>query len=59
MSAYAHMRKCVRTHKTWHSFPLYAAVRILDDPQFSQQLRTYIIGVPFLNQKTFKDIRIS
>ena len=51
--------KCVRTHKAWHHLPLYAAVRILDDPQIPQQLCTYLIDVPFLNQKTYKDIRMS
>ena len=39
--------------------PLYAVVRILDDPPSPHQLRTYLIDGLFLNQKTYKDIRIS
>ena len=35
---------------------LYA---ILDDPPSPYQLRTYLIDDPFLNQETYKDIRIS
>ena len=31
----------------------------LDDPLFPQQLHTYLIDGPFLNQKTYKDIQIS
>ena len=46
--------KCVRTHKLWRPRSLHAAVRILDDPTSPQQLRTYLIDDPFLNQKTLK-----
>ena len=38
---------------------LHAAVRFLDDPLPPPQLRMYLIGGLFLNQKTYKDIRIS
>ena len=38
---------------------LYAAVRILDDSPSTNQLRTYLIYDPILNQKTYKDIWIS
>ena len=38
--------------------PLYASVRILDDPPSPQKLRTYLIDGLFLNQKTYKYIRI-
>ena len=51
--------KCVHTHKALHPSLLYAAVRVWDDPSSPQQLRTYLIDGPYLNQKTYKDIRIS
>ena len=38
---------------------LYATVSILDESPSLQQLHTYLIDGPFLNQKTYKDIRIS
>ena len=56
VSAYVHVRR-----DTPPPLPLYAALRILDDPpsQSPQQLRTHLIDDPFLNQKTYKYIRIS
>ena len=51
-SAHVHMRRDT-------PLPLYAVVRILDDPPSPHQLRTYLIYGLFLNQKTYKDIRIS
>ena len=55
VSAYVHMRRDTPPPS------LYAALRILDDPpsQSPQQLRTHLIDDPFLNQKTYKYIRIS
>ena len=51
LSKHEKMRMCVRSRKVWHPFLLYAAVRILDDPN-PHQLRAYLIDGPFLNQKT-------
>ena len=50
----------MRTY-TWGviSHHLYAAVRILEDPPSLHKLRTYLIDISFLNQKTHEDIRIS
>ena len=52
------VRKCVRTHEVWDPLPLYAAARFLDDRPSPDQLRTYLIDYPYLNQKTYQDIRI-
>ena len=51
-SAYVHMRRGI-------SSPLHAAARILDDRPSPDQLRTYLIDFPYLNQKTYQDVRIS
>ena len=39
--------------------PLYAPVHFLNEPPPFTQLRTYLMDVLFLNQKTNKNIRIS
>lgn len=52
--------KCVPAHEVLHSLPLYAAALILDVfPPSPHELRMYLIGGPFFNQKSNKDIRIS
>ena len=51
VSAYLHMRRDIPPP------PLYAAIGIMI-PTSLHQLHTYLIDVLFLNQKTYKDIRI-
>ena len=41
------------------TLPLYAPVHILDDPSPFPQLRVYLMNGLFLNQITYKNIRIS
>ena len=50
VSAYVHMRRDT-------PLSLYAPVHILSDPPLFPQLRTYLMGGLFLNQKTNKNIR--
>ena len=40
------------------TLPLYAAASLLDEPNIPHQLYTFLIKGPFLNQKSYKDIRI-
>ena len=49
---------CVRTHEGWHPHPIRSCTHFGWFAPFSQQLRTYFIDDPFLNRKTYKDIRI-
>ena len=62
-------QKCCHKHKKrWGvprvhmkrdtSFPCTQLCIFWMTPPFSRQLRTYLIDGPFLNQKTYKDIRI-
>ena len=38
--------KCVRTHEAWPPIPLYAAVRILDDPSVAYVLKWWLLSQP-------------